>query len=85
MRTPNNVQFLEYACNCMEINKPRWDKLMKNATRADKNKINKLVKNHLPYLYNNLALNYPNPYSYYKTEEHLILVHSSIEYFLRYW
>jgi len=57
---------------------------MDGKTRADKRIINRLVKKYLPNLYRQLALHLYNPYHYYKTKNHLILVHSDIEYFLRY-
>lgn len=63
---------------------------MKGATRADTYLINRLVKEHLPELFMALSLDckplkdlsWFNPYQYYKTKKHLILVHSGIEYFL---
>lgn len=57
---------------------------MKGAVKADKNRINNLVKKQIPSLYESLALNCYNPYNYYRTKTHLILIHSSIEYFIPY-
>ena len=57
---------------------------MDGARRADKRVINRLVKTHLPDLYRALRLDLRNPYAYFKTRDHLILVHSGIEYFLAY-
>ncbi len=85
MKTPSQVKeiHLETTCvNCSGYNE--WDNLMEGHTRANKTLIDSLVKKHLPELYNDLCLNFHNPYFYYKTEKHLILVHSSIEYFLSY-
>jgi hypothetical protein len=44
-----------------------------------------LVKQHIPELFQALALEYPNPYSSScrRTKTHVILAHSAIEYFLR--
>lgn len=84
MKTPKKVTTFTYETNCTEIKKSEWDKLMKNATRANKTIINGLVKTHLPDLFNDLVLNFPNPYNYFKTNTHIILVHSAIEYFIRY-
>ena len=56
---------------------------MQGAKRTDKRKLNKLVKEQIPELYESLALQYYNPYNYYKTKTHYVLVHSSIEYFLK--
>lgn len=84
METPDDVVFLELECTCVGISQNRWDELMKGATRANHNLINKLVKRYLPNLYDDLCLEFMNPYHYYKTKTHLILVHSSIEYFIKY-
>lgn len=92
MKTPDRVNELWLECTCVSISFWTWEKLMKGAKRADCYKINRLVKKHLPDLFHDLALNFKplkdlywfNPYHYYKTREHLILVHSGIEYFLRY-
>lgn len=78
------VTGLTYECNCTGITQRKWDMLMHDVKVGNKTKINQLVRVFLPELYNSLALNYPNPYTYYWTETHLIVVHSSIEYFLRY-
>ena len=57
---------------------------MDGATRADKRRIDGLVWLHLPDLFADLRLDLRNPYHYFKTRRHLILVHSAIEYFLGY-
>jgi len=57
---------------------------MSGATRADRRLIDRLVRKHLPDLYETLSLNLRNPYHYYKTGRHLILVHSATEYFFGY-
>ena len=57
---------------------------MVGATRANHRQIDRLVRRHLPDLYEGLSLNLRNPYHYFKTRQHLILVHSAIEYFLAY-
>jgi len=84
MKTPTKINYLEYETDCTITSKYTWDKLMKNKTVANKRRIDKLVKEHVPDLFDSLALQFYNPYRYYKTKTHLILVHSSIEYFLRY-
>lgn len=84
MITPTNVNYLELECTCVGIGTDKWESLMQGATHANHAQINKLVKLHLPELYGDLMLNYYNPYNYFKTATHLILVHSSIEYFLMY-
>jgi len=80
----NKIYRLLYECNCTQMSKRKWESYMANAKRANKEKINKLLKIFLPELYEELALDYFNPYNYYRTETHLIVVHSSIEYFIDY-
>lgn len=75
---------LEYVCTGITIK--RWDYLMKNAVKANGYKIRKLIKKHLPNLYESLALKYPNPYEHQskRTDKHLIYIHSGIEYFIKF-
>lgn len=84
MRTPKKVSELELECTCVGISQGLWERYMKNATKANKRIIDRLVKKHLPELYEGLCLKSYNPYNYFKTRRHLILVHSSIEYFILY-
>lgn len=83
MRKPR-ITDLKLETTCTECKPFQWEKLMKGAVRANKRAINSLVKEHLPDLYENLALDFFNPYNYYRTGTHLILVHSAIEYFLKF-
>lgn len=78
-----NIKALELECTCVNASKFRVERLMRGAVRADKRKINRLVRVLLPDLYEALALQYPNPYNYYRTETHLILVWSGIEHFVK--
>lgn len=80
----DKIYQLMYECNCTQMSKRKWDSYMADAKIGNKAKINKLVKVFLPDLYEELALDYPNPYTYYRTDTHLIVVHSAIEYFLEY-
>jgi hypothetical protein len=84
MKTPNKVTYLELEATCVGCTIYEWEKLMKGAKRANHKQIDRLVKIHLPELYEGLFLNLYNPYNYFKTKTHLILVHSGIEHFLRY-
>ena len=84
MRTPSEVDCLWLDATCSGINLAQWKRWMAGATRADKRRIDSLVRRHLPNLYEDLRLDLRNPYVYYKTLTHLILVHSAIEYFLAY-
>lgn len=75
-----NIQY-ETCCTCIDIN--TWEELMNGAARANKREINRLVKKYEPAFYDMLALNFYNPYTYYRTETHFIVVHSAIEYFFK--
>ena len=84
MKTPRQVDGLWLEATCTGINLAQWNRWMAGATRADHRQIDNLVRRHLPDLYAGLSLNLGNPYHYFKTRRHLILVHSAIEYFLGY-
>ena len=77
------VKALELECTCVNTSIVKLERLMRGAVRADKKKINGLVKNLLPELYEDLVLNFYNPYNYFRTKTHIILVWSGIEHFLR--
>ena len=83
-RTPDRVGFLECEARCCDMSLRQWERLMRGSVRADKRKIDALVKLHLPDLHRELRLDLYNPYRYRRTATHLILAHSGIEYFLRY-
>ncbi len=80
----NRIRLTGLDATCVGIEMRAWEKLMKGAVRADKRQINRLVKRDLPRLHYDLALEYYNPYNYFRTGQHLILVHSGIEYFIAY-
>ena len=84
MRTPKEVDGLRLDACCCDISLAQWERWMAGATRADHRQIDSLVRRHVPDLYEALSLNLRNPYHYFKTRRHLILVHSAIEYFLAY-
>ncbi|MFW5887119.1 MAG: hypothetical protein ACOCUL_05115 [Bacteroidota bacterium] len=80
----DKITGLEYETNCSSITIGQWTELMKGAKRANKKKINTLIKKFLPDVYRQLALDFYNPYNYYRTDTHFIVVHSSIEHFFKY-
>ena len=84
MKTPKRVNSLQLQARCSDISLSQWEKWMENATRANKKIIDGLIKKHLPDLYHEVALNFYNPYNYFKTKKHLIMVHSGIEFFILY-
>ena len=87
----DNIYSLSYEYDCTSISVDKWESLMENATKGSVYEINRLVRDLLPDLFHDLALDtrplkdlgWFNPYCYYKTLTHLVLVHSGIEYFLR--
>ena len=80
----DSIVGLYFECTCAEATNESWDKLMTGAVRADKRKVNALVKKFLPDTFRSLSLNLYNPYEYERTKTHFILVHSAIEYFIRF-
>lgn len=78
----NGIYF--YA-DCTSITITQHEKFMENSTKANGKKIRQLIKNNCPDLYENLGLDFPNPYEHKsrKKDGMLIYVHSSIEYFLK--
>lgn len=80
-----SITSLEYETNCIGTTKTEWEKLMEGAKRASKKKINALVKKHLPEFFSNFALQFRNPYNYYRTATHLIVGHSGIEHFIKFY
>lgn len=79
-----SIKSLYLECCCSDISLREWGRLMIGSKQANKKEVDKLVKLYLPKLYSQLALNHYNPYIYYRTKTHLILIHSGIEYFLRF-
>lgn len=72
-------------CTCSDITKIEWDRLMKHRRPLNYDWLKKRIKKELPSLYNELLMDYYNPYSSqcWSTPTHYIFVHSSIEYFIR--
>ena len=71
-------------CTCQDITKQEWDKLMKGRRPMSYKWLKRCIKRSLPQLYDELMLDYYNPYesATYRTKTHYILTHSSIEYFI---
>jgi hypothetical protein len=77
------MMYLEYTC--AEITTDKWDELMKGAKPINYKWLVNKIKRELRYLYDELSLNYYNPYNEHcrVTKTHYILVSSAIEYFIR--
>jgi hypothetical protein len=76
---------IEYETCCSNMDIHGWEELMKVARRTSYKKLVKLIKEQCPAMYENLALEFPNPWAddCKRTNTHFILVHSAIEYFFR--
>ncbi len=80
------ISSLNIEATCCNISIKEWNKLMKNSAKANGFKIRKLIKKHIPELYESLNLDYYNPFENQckRTKTHFIYVHSGIEYFLKF-
>jgi len=74
---------LEFIGDCTNISPERSEQLMRGMVRADYKKVVRLIKRDEPSLHHDLALEFYNPYYAYRTNNHIILRHSSIEYFFK--
>ena len=75
--------YLEFTC--ADVSADKWDELMRGARKCSYKRLVKKVKEELPMLYNELSLEFYNPYENdcKQTKTHYVLVHSAIEYFIR--
>ena len=75
---------MKLECTCQDITKQEWDKLMKGRKPMSYQWLKKRIKRSLPHLYDELMLDYYNPFEgdTYRTKTHYILTHSAIEYFI---
>jgi len=73
-----------YETNCTCISLDEWNTLMKGVRQCSYKRLVKSIKRELPSLYDDLALQYYNPFEKQckQTKSHFILVHSGIEYFI---
>ena len=78
------IKNFRYVGNCTNLGFRTIEKYLKDCVRANKREIERLVKIYRPDLHYALGLDFHNPYNYYRTDKHLILTHSSIEYFFEY-
>jgi hypothetical protein len=87
MKTPNKVNGLQLVSTCVGCGLHQWDKYMKGTTKADGKRIRTHIKHHLPELFDDLGLDYYNPYEAQSRKKKglLVYVHSGIEYFIKYY
>lgn len=86
MKTPKQINHLSLIATCVSINEWKWDEYMEDTTKANGSEIRKHIKEHLPDLYIDLGLEFPNPYEHQcrKKKGLFVYVHSSVEYFLEF-
>jgi hypothetical protein len=76
---------MTFECSCNGISVERWNELMNGARRVNYTRLVRKIKQELPTLFQELALDFYNPWENEckQTRTHYILVHSGIEYFIR--
>ena len=77
----NSINQLELECTCVGIGMDKWEQLMENAKQANTRIVERLVKQS-GYIDENYFIGY-NPHIHYRTETHIIWVHSAIEHFFK--
>ena len=70
---------VEFETTCANISEREWEKLYEKSTRADKKKVEKLIKE----FFASDWFKFRNPYPCYKTKTHIIYIHSATDYFFR--
>ena len=77
--------YLQYECCCADVNIEQWTNLMKHKRKCSYRLLVKKIKRDYPNLYNELGLEYHNPYmdKTYSTPTHYVLTSSATEYFFR--
>lgn len=77
----NSIHCISLEATCVGIELDKWKELMEGAVRACKKTVNKLLIE-AEYL-TSFEANLYNPYDYYRTDTHIIYVHSGIEHFYK--
>jgi hypothetical protein len=78
-RARRNGITLEHTC--VGVTQRKWDSLMEGHVRANKDVVNKLVRDsgQMDPIFTTAY----NPYNYFRTKTHIIFVHSGIEHFFK--
>ena len=76
---------MTYECCCSDISLSEWNKKMKGIKPVNYKWLVSKIKKHLPQLYEDLCLDYYNPYENKcgVNQDYYVLVHSAIEYFIK--
>ncbi len=81
----NVIHDIEYDGCCADIDSDEWERRMDGKRPFPYKKLVKMIKAKYPDMYEQLALQFPNPWEEdtYETPEYYILTHSAIEFFFR--
>ena len=83
----SKINGVSFECTCVGISKYEWDRLMKNHKRADRKKVVKIALMagviDEEQAKEEIKRPYYNPYNHFKTDSHIIYVHSAIEHFIK--
>ncbi len=76
---------MKLECTCYNITIDKWNKMMEGAKPINYKWLKNKIRKHIPTLYNDLALDFYNPWQdkCKVTKTHYILVSSAIEYFIK--
>lgn len=81
----NVIHDIEYDGCCADIDSDEWESRMDGKRPFPYKKLVKMIKAKYPDIYEQLALQFPNPWEEdtYETPEYYVLTHSAIEFFFR--
>ena len=78
---------VQFECTCVGIGMTKWERLMKNHTRANRREVIKIALEagviDEDQAKTELKNPWWNPYTHFKTATHIIYVYSDIEHFIR--
>lgn len=79
----SDPMYLESVSN--QLSKQEWERKMEHTKPINYKWLVAKIKNHIPKLYEDLCLSFPNPYANKcrVSKDYYILVHSAKEYFIK--
>ena len=81
----NSINEMQLISTCESSTYYECEEYMKNSVKANANIVEKLIKKFMPDLWEELSLNYYNPFRYQCRRKNglIIYCHSAIEYFIQ--
>ena len=81
----DNLPMIEFDATCADITEDEWNRRMKGKRPFSYNTLKKMIKQQYPMLYDELGLDFYNPWQdhTYQTPEYYVLTASATEYFFR--